>query len=109
MPSVRTSVPPGSMGPSARRGAPARMEASVTTSPGSVPAHQDGRAWSVVSLVLRVVMGKTVPRSASATTEGPVTWLQVNAIAARVTQGNDARMSVQWGLTECSVLRPASV
>jgi len=42
----------------------------------------------VVSLVLRVVMGKTVPRSASATTEGPVTQQQVNAIAARVTQGN---------------------
>ena len=33
-------------------------------------------------------MGKTVPRSASATTEGPVTQQQVNAIAARVTQGN---------------------
>lgn len=33
-------------------------------------------------------MGKTVPRSASATTEGPVTQPQVNAIAAQVTQGN---------------------
>lgn len=42
----------------------------------------------MVSLVLRVVMGKTVPRSVSATTEGPVTQRQANAIAAQVTQGN---------------------
>lgn len=46
------------------------------------------RARFVVSLVLRVVMGKTVPRSVSATTEGPVTQQQANAIAAQVTQGN---------------------
>lgn len=46
------------------------------------------RAWSVVSLVLRVVTGETVPRSASATTEEPVTQRQVNAIAAQVTQEN---------------------
>lgn len=54
-------------------------------------------------------MGKTVPRSVSATTEGPVTQRQANAIAAQVTQGNDAKMSVRWGLTEYGVLRPASV
>lgn len=33
-------------------------------------------------------MGKIVPRSASATTEGLVTQQQVNATAAQVTQGN---------------------
>lgn len=57
------------------------------------------RAWSVVSLVLRVVMGKTVPRSASATMEGPVTQRQVNAIAAQVTQGNGKEnlfLPVSW-------------
>lgn len=39
---VRTCVPPGSTAHSARRGARARTEASVTTSPGNAPARQDG-------------------------------------------------------------------
>lgn len=46
------------------------------------------RAWSVVSLVLKVVMGITVPRSVSATMEGSATQRQVNAIAAQAIQEN---------------------
>lgn len=42
----------------------------------------------MVSLVLKVVMGITVPRSVSATMEGSATQRQVNAIAAQAIQEN---------------------
>lgn len=48
----------------------------------------------MVSLVLKAVLGKIVPRNASATTEGPVTQQWVNAIAAQATQGNGKKSLV---------------